>query len=82
MLTTNLCKLNVCGVTCSDLMSIEDWCRIHESQDLASVGQHDLRVYALNTGNRMLPSMRSVSLVSSFPVHSHMSGIDGYSFIL
>ena len=39
-------------------------CLIHESQDLASVGQHDLRIKALNKGNLYLPSMRSVSYLS------------------
>ena len=36
-------------------------CLIHESHDLASVGQHDLRIKALNKGYIYLPSMRSVS---------------------
>ena len=33
--------------TCSDQVGIVDWgCLIHESQDSASVGQHDLRIKA------------------------------------
>ena len=34
------------------------------SQDLTSVGQHDLRIKALNEVNTYLPSMRSVSYLA------------------
>ena len=34
---------------------------IHESQDLSSVGQHNLRIKTLNKSNTYLSSMRSVS---------------------
>ena len=51
--------------TCSDPVGIMDWeVFIHESQDLASVGQHDLRIEAFNKGNTYLSSMRSVSYLS------------------
>ena len=51
--------------TCSAPVGIIDWgCLIHESHDLAFVGQHDLRIQALNKGNTYLSSMRSVSYLS------------------
>ena len=37
---------------------------IHKSQDLGSVGQHDLWINAPNKGNTYLSSMRSVSYLS------------------
>ena len=37
---------------------------IRESQDLTSMGQHDLRINAFNKGNTYISSMRSVSYLS------------------
>ena len=49
--------------TCSGHYGLKR-CPIHESQNLASMGQHDLRIKALNKGNTYLLSMRSVIYLS------------------
>ena len=51
--------------TCSDPVGgLGIRCLNHESRDLTSVGQHDLRIEALNKDNTYMPSMRFVSYLS------------------
>ena len=46
-------------------------CLIHDSQDLTSVEQYDLRIKALNKGNIYLLSMRSVSYIQAVVKYMH-----------